>query len=313
MNELENLVWAEKYRPSKVEDTILPLETKAMIKEVLASGNVPHYLFSGGPGTGKSTLAKAIASELGADLLMINASLDGNIDVLRTTIMQFVSSVSFSDSKKIVLLDEADHLNQTSTMPALRGFTDQFSDNVIFIMTCNYKERIIPALISRFTVVDFKFNKDERQATAMQVLKRCCQILDLEGVTYDKKAVAGVVTKHFPDFRKTLVELQRYSTSGSIDAGILAKSVDSDMSVLLEALKTKNFSKMRQWVSNSSMDSHEFFKSVLSSLEPVVHPQFVPQLILLIGESQYRMTTSIDQEIEKTCFLINVMSGASFK
>ena len=312
MNEFENLIWAEKYRPSKVIDTILPTDTKKMIQDVIASGNVPHLLFTGTAGTGKTTLARAIASELGADLLFINASLDGNIDTLRTTITQFVSTVSFSDSKKIVLLDECDHLS-SATQPALRGFTDQFSDNVIFIMTCNYKERIIPALISRFTVIDFKISKDERQSSMTQMLKRCCQILDIENITHEKKAIAHVVSKNFPDFRKTLVELQRYSTSGCIDSGILVVPADSDMSILLDAVKTKNFTKVRQWVSNSSMDSHSFFRSILNTFEPHVVPQFVPQMILLIGESQFRMTASIDQEIEKTCFLINLMSQAQFK
>lgn len=313
MNELENLVWAEKYRPSAIVDTILPADTKKMIQDVMSSGNIPHFLFSGGPGTGKSTLARAIAHELGADLLFINASLESGIDTLRTTITQFVSSVSFADSKKIVLLDEADFLNASSTQPALRGFTDQFSDNVIFILTCNYKERIIPALLSRFTVIDFKFDKASKQSAMTQMLKRCCQILDTEKVTYDKKAVATVVSKNFPDFRKTLVELQRYSTSGTIDAGILVQSQDSDMSELLESIKSKNFSKMRQWVSNTSMDSYTFFRSILSTFEPVLQPQFIPQLILLIGESQFKMSQAIDHEIEKTCFLINLMAQAQFK
>jgi len=313
MNQFENLVWEQRFRPHIVQDTILPEITKKMIQDIVKSGNIPNFLFEGTSGTGKTTLARVIAEELGADLLFINASIDGNIDTLRTTISQFVTTVSFTDSKKIVLLDEADFLNQQSTQPAMRGFMDEFSKNAIFILTCNHKHRIISPLLSRLQVIEFKFSKEEKQSAAMQMLKRCCQILDTEEVKYDKKAVAGVVSKNFPDFRKTLVELQRYSASGEIDSGICSVSDDGNLAELFKAVKGKDFTTCRKWVANNSMDSATFYRSLYDKLLPELVPQTVPQVILHINDFQYQAVSAVDLEINQMAFLINLMSSASFK
>jgi DNA polymerase III delta prime subunit len=312
-SELSNLVWEQKFRPKIVKDTILPDTTKKMIQDIIASGNIPNFLFSGTSGVGKTTLARAIAEELGADLLFINASLESGIDTLRTTIAQFVSTVSFTDSKKIVLLDEADYLNPQSVMPALRGFLDEFSSNAIFILTCNFPSRIISPLLSRLTVVDFKFSKSEKNDATIQMVKRCFTILDSEGVKYDKKAVASVVQKNFPDFRKTLVELQRYSTSGEIDSGIVSVSQDSNMEELFTAIKGKDFTKCRQWISNNSMDAAAFYRSLYDKMLTELVPQTVPQIILHINDFQYQATSSIDPEINQIAFIISVMRDAQFK
>lgn len=312
VSNLSNLVWEQRFRPTSVIDTILPDTTKKMIQDVISSGNIPNFLFAGTSGTGKTTAARAIAHQLGADLLFINASLDSGIDTLRTTITQFVSTVSFTDSKKIVLLDECDHLSN-STQPALRGFMDEFSSNAIFIFTCNHKSRIIDALLSRLMVVDFKFAKEEKISAAKQMLIRCCNILDQESVKYDKSAVAALVQKNFPDFRKTLVELQRYSASGQIDSGIVAISNDSNMSELFTFIKGKDFTKCRQWVTNNSLDSATFYRGIYDKMLPELIPQSVPTLILQINEFQHQATSSVDLEINQIAFIINVMRDAQFK
>ena len=309
---LENLVWEQRYRPKLVDDVILPSAVKKMIKEQLASGNVPNFLFVGQPGTGKTTVAYAIANELDADVLFINASLDGNIDTLRNKITQFVSTVSFTNSKKIVVLDEADYLNPTSVMPALRGFLDEFSSNALFIFTCNYPERIIAPLQSRLTRIDFKFSKEERTPALTAMLKNVCHILDKESVKYDKKTVAALITKNFPDFRKTIVELQRYSSSGEIDSGILALIDETGFNDLISSLREKNFTKVRQWLANNQMDASQFYRLFYDKVSPLLIPQSVPQMILLIGEAQFKAAFSVDQEINSAAFCVQFMSQCQF-
>jgi DNA polymerase III delta prime subunit len=312
MSSLDNLVWAEKYRPGKIDDCILPEDTKKMIKELISKDNVPSMLFSGTGGVGKTTLARAIANELDADMLFINASLESGIDTIRTTISQFVSTVSFSGGKKIVLLDEGDYLT-ASSQGALRGFLDEFSSNAIFIFTCNFKNRIIAPLISRLQVVEFKFSKEDKAAAATQMLKRSIHILTTEGVEFDKKAVASIVSKNFPDFRKTISELQRWSSSGKIDSDALVASGDTGIADLVTFVKEKNFSKCRQWVANSSMDATTFYRTVYDKMLPELVPQTIPPVILLIAESQFRASHSIDQEINSIAFLIQLMTTAQFK
>jgi len=313
---LKNLVWEQKYRPLTIADTILPAQTRKAIEDIMANGNIPNFVFYGTAGIGKTTLAQAIAAETGADLLFINASLSGNIDTLRTDITQFVSSVSLSDSdtKKIVVLDEADYLNAQSTQPALRGFIDEFSSNAIFILTCNYKERLIePLRDSRMTPLEFKFTKEDRTAAAMQMLKRACTILDTEGVTYDKKAVAALITKCFPDFRKTLNALQFYSASGTIDSGILVNNDATRMEELVAHVKAKEFGKCRQWVANNQTDSQSFYRGLYDRMLPLLVPATVPQVILIIADRQAQSRDSVDQEINQIASLIQIMQAAVFK
>lgn len=313
---LKNLVWEQKYRPQVVADVILPAQTRKAIEDIMARGNIPNFVFYGTAGIGKTTLASAIATETGADLLFINASLSGNIDTLRTEITQFVSTVSLSDSdtKKIVLLDEADYLNAQSTQPALRGFIDEFSSNAIFILTCNYKERLIePLRDSRMTPLEFKFTKEDKQAAAMQMLKRACFILEKEGIAYDKKVVAGLITKCFPDFRKTLNALQFYSASGTIDSGILVSSDVTRLDELSALIKEKAFIKCRQWIANNQIDAQTFYRGLYDRLLPLLVPTSVPQIILIIADRQQQSISSVDQEINQVAALIEIMQASVFK
>lgn len=312
MNKFDNLIWTEKYRPSKIDDCILPEETKQNVKKFVAAGSIPNFLFVGTPGTGKTTLARALCNELNADYLFVNASNESGIDTLRTKILQFASTVSLTDSKKVVLLDEADHLNPNSTQPAFRAFLEEFT-NCTFIFTCNYRHRIIDPLQSRLTVVDFKIPKAEMVPLAQQMMKRAMAILDTEKVTYDKKVLAALVKKHFPDFRKTVSELQRYSIGGTIDTGILAVVEEGNFGVLQAALRAKQFTQVRQWVADNTIEPLSFFRQFYDKMASQMIPASVPQLILLIGEFQFRAAHSIDQEINAMAFLIEVMRSCEFK
>lgn len=447
MSNIKNLVWSEKWRPSKLDECILPEPIKKLLHEQIATGKLSNYLFSGGAGIGKTTAAYAIANELDADILYINASLDGNIDTLRTKITQFVSTVSFTNSRKIVLLDEGDYLNCfsgdqsiilcdnnknistakledlvgkevnllsynfktnlpeesratvfisgekelfdvqfeddtnmvctddhpffdsfgnattihceslftldgdmlkiksitsigvqkvydvttesenhnfilangvvahncTSTQPALRGFMDTFSDNATFIITCNFPNRIIAPLHSRLSHIEFKFTKEEKQSAAMQMMKRIFMILESEKIAFDKKTIAGLITRNFPDFRRTLVELQRYSSSGSIDSGILATFDDTGFDELNNALKEKSFVRCRQWIANNSMEATQFYRMFYDKVSPLLQPASVPQMILLLADYGFKSTHSVDQEINSMAFLVTFMQSCQYK
>lgn len=311
MKKLENLIWTEASRPSKIDDVILPESTKNQIKDMIKSNNLTHMLFSGSAGTGKTTLAKAIANEIDADVMFINASNENGIDVLRTKITQFASTVSFTGSKKMIILDEADHLTG-NVQAALRGALEEFA-SVLFVLTCNYKNRIIDPLISRLNVVDFTFSKTEKQTAAMAMLKRCCSILESNNVEYDKKVVAALITKRFPDFRKTISELQKYAASGCIDAGILSTFDESGINDLTKLLKEKNFTGCRQWVANASLDPSSFFRAFYDKISIELEQKAVPQLILHIANYQEKATRGVDQEINFMAFIIEVLRDCQFK
>lgn len=309
---LEHTVWELQYRPRRIADTILPEDVKERLQTCVNEGKVPNMLFSGSPGIGKTTVARAIADELGAELLYINASLEGNIDTIRTTVTQFVTTVSMDGSPKIVLLDEADYLSN-SAQPSLRGFMDEFSGNSSFILTCNYPKRIIEPLISRLQVTNFAFNKENKVSAMKQMLKRAEFILTKEGVEFEKQAVATLIAKNFPDFRKTIGELQRFAVSGKIDSEILTLIETSNFDLLLEAVKEKNFTKCRQWVTNNPIDGASFYRDFYDKALPLLVPQCVPPVILVIAEYQYRSTASVDPEINAMAFLINFMGAVQFK
>jgi DNA polymerase III delta prime subunit len=310
---MEHLLWVEKYRPSKIEDCILPDALKETFQEFVKRKEIPNLLLSGTAGVGKTTVAKALCNEVGCDYIIINGSDESGIDVLRNKIKNYASSVSLAGGRKVVIIDEADYLNPNSTQPALRGAIEEFASNCSFIFTCNYKNRIIDPIHSRCSVIDFKIN-GSKPKLASQLFKRVENILSQEGITYDKEVVAAVITKHFPDNRRILNELQRYSVAGTIDKGILSSVSDIQLADLLRALKDKDFASARKWVTNNlDNDPARIFRKLYDSLYESLKPQSVPQLVLILAKYQYQAAFVADSEINLIACLTEIMVDCEFK
>jgi DNA polymerase III delta prime subunit len=305
-------LWVEAYRPRTLEDCILPADQKKIFQEMLSKGEIQNMLLCGGAGMGKTTIARALCEELQTDYIIINGSEESGIDVLRTKIKQFASTVSFSGKAKVVILDEADYLNPNSTQPALRAFMEEFSSNCRFIFTCNFKNRIIPPLHSRTTVIEFKLPKSEKPKIAGAFFKRVCEILKHENIEFDQKVAAKVIEKHFPDYRRILNEMQRYSSSGKIDEGILVNMGEVNMQELTASLKDKDWKKMRTWVVNNiDNDPQTLFRKFYDTFSDSVVQ--VPQLILLLADYQYKSAFCADQEINLVACLTEIMASVEFK
>lgn len=307
----DQFLWVEKYRPKKIDECILPDDQKETFKQILSKGEIPNMLLAGGAGQGKTTVARALCEELGCDYIIINGSEESGIDVLRTKIKSFASTISFTGKPKVVILDEADYLNPNSTQPALRGFIEEFAKNCRFIFTCNYKNRIIPPLHSRTTVIEFKIPSTNKPKVASSFFLRTKTILEKEGIKYDEKALMRLITRHFPDYRRILNELQRYSVSGVIDEGILIHLDDVNIKELTISLKEKDFKKMRQWVVNNiDNDPKTIFRTLYDQLSKEV--KTIPQLILLLADYQYKAAFVADQEINLVACLTEIMATAEF-
>lgn len=305
---LNEFLWVEKYRPKTIEDTILPESLKQTFQEFVNQGNIPNLLLSGSAGCGKTTVARAMLEELGCDYIVINGSLNGNIDTLRNEIMQFASSVSLMGGRKYVILDEADYLNPNSTQPALRNFMEEFSRNCGFILTCNFKNRIIEPLQSRCSVVEFKIKKTDLPALATQMMKRLCQILDGESVEYDKAVLAELIKKHYPDWRRVINELQRYSATGKIDSGLLANITESSYKDLVRFLKEKDFTNTRKWVAeNIDTDATAIFRTLYDTASQYISKNTVPSLVLILAKYQYQAAFVADHEINLMACLTEMM------
>ena len=311
---MENFLWVEKYRPSKLADCVLPDELQDTFQKFVDNKNIPNLLLSGSAGVGNTTVAKAILDELGADYIVVNGSLHGNIDTLRTEIMNVATTVSFSEGRKYVILDEADYLNPQSTQPALRNFMEEYSKNCGFILTCNFKNRIIDPLHSRCSVIDFVFPKKMAPKLAGTFFSRVKDILDKEQVKYDERVLAEVIQRHFPDWRRVLNELQRYSANGIIDTGLLANSSQNAFNSLIALLKERQFTEMRKWVAqNIDSDPTSIMRQLYDHASEKVDPKSIPQLVLLTGEYQYKAAFVADQEINLVAFLTQVMAEVEFK
>ena len=302
----------EKYRPQTISDCILPDGLKQTFQEYVDAGEISNMLLCGTAGTGKTTVARALCNELGCDYIVINGSDESGIDVLRTKIRDFASTVSFESKAKVVILDEADYLNPNSTQPALRAFIEEFSGNCRFIFTCNFKNRIIEPLHSRTSVIDFKIDKKDRPEMAQKFMGRMQYILTSENIPYEQNVLAELLMKHFPDYRRVINELQRYSRSGSIDSGILSNIAEINTKELIDSLKDKDWKKMRQWVVNNvDNDPQGVYRKVYDALIDKVKQ--VPHLVLLIADYQYKSAFVADQEINLTACLTDIMASVEFK
>ena len=311
---MSEYLWVEKYRPQNIDDCVLPKNLKDTFKEFIQSGELPNFLFCGSAGVGKTTVAKALCNEIGAEYLFINGSEESGIDTLRTKIKGFASSVSLTDSKKVVILDEADYLNPNSTQPALRAFIEEFSNNCRFIFTCNYKNRIIEPLHSRCAVIDFKVDNTEKAEVAGALFKRVSYILKSENIEFDPKVVAELVTKHFPDNRRIINELQRYSVSGKIDSGILLNVTEENFKELIKHMKEKNFTEVRKWVArNSDSESINIFRQLYDTASANLEAASIPQLVLILADYQYKAAFVADGELNLMAALTEVMAQCKFK
>ena len=309
-----DFLWVEQYRPKTIDDCILPDSLKTLFKSFIKKGELSNMLFSGTPGIGKTTVAKALCEEMNCDWIMINGSEEGGIDVLRNKIKNFASTVSLSGGKKVVILDEADYLNPQSTQPALRGFVEEFHKNCRFILTCNFKNRIIEPLHSRFSNIEFKVNPKDKPKLASRLFERAVYILKEQNIDYEDKVLVELITKHFPDFRKLINELQRYSVSGSIDAGILVNVSDENLKTLVTHLKNKEFSDMRKWVVNNlDNDPVKIFRKIYDTLYTNLEPSTIPHAVLIIADYQYKSAFVADQEINLVACLTELMSQVKFK
>jgi DNA polymerase III delta prime subunit len=310
----DHFLWVEKYRPQTIDECILPESLKETFKNFVAGGELPMFLFSGGAGVGKTTIAKALCREVGAEYMFINGSEENGIDILRTKIKSFASSVSLESSTKVVILDEADNLT-TANQAALRSFIEEFSNNCRFIFTCNFKHKIIEPLWSRCSVIEFKIPSAEKPKVAAAFYRRVMDILSQEGVAdVDSKAVAKLVETYFPDFRRVLNELQRYSVNGRIDTGILINLSDDSFKELIGYLKDKDFANTRKWIAkNSDIDTSQLFKTLYDNAVDFMDASSVPKLILILADYQYKAAFVANPELNNIAAMTEIMVGCKFK
>ena len=309
---MEHLLWTEKYRPQSIEDCILPDRLKKPFQEYVNQSNIPNLILSGGPGVGKTTVAKAMCNEIGCDFIVINGSDESGIDIFRTKIKNYASSMSLAGGRKVIIIDEADYLNPNSTQPALRNAIEEFAVNCSFIFTCNYKNRIIEPLHSRCAVVDFALKNGEKAKMASAFFKRIQSVLQSESVDYDDAVIAELVKKHFPDFRRVLNELQRYSQFGKIDTGILSQIADVSISEIVKNIREKDFGAIRKWVASNEIDSNALYRKIYDALYDTMKPQSIPQAVLILADYQYKAAFVADQEINTVACLTELMVNCEF-
>jgi DNA polymerase III delta prime subunit len=309
----DELLWVQKYRPQRVADSILPETTKKSFQKFVDDKNIPNLLLTGSPGTGKTTVAKAMLEELGCDYIVLNAALNRGIDLVRSEISTFASSISLTGGRKYIVLDESDYLTPEA-QASMRNLIETFSKNCGFIFTCNFKNRIITPLRSRLSEVDFAIEKTEKPKLAAQFFKRTLAILKNEEVEFDQKVVAKVIEKHFPDFRRILNELQKYAGNGTIDEGIFVDFKQESLDALFDLLKSKNFTEMRKWCAdNSDQDANELFRKIYDMSTDKIELKSMPAFVVTLADYMYKSSFVADQEINLVAFLTEIMMEAQFR
>lgn len=309
---MSQLLWVETHRPQTIRDCILPERLKKPFQEYVNQKSIPNLLLAGGPGVGKTTVAKAMCNEVGCDYLVINGSDESGIDTFRVKIKNYASSMSLAGGRKVIIIDEADYLNPNSTQPALRNAIEEFASNCSFIFTCNYKNRIIEPLHSRCAVVDFTLKNGDKAKMAKEFFIRIKEILRSESVDFEDKVVAELIKKHFPDFRRVINELQRYSQFGKIDFGVLAQIANVSISEIVKHMKEKDFGSLRKWVASGDYDANVVFRQVYDALYDVLKPQSIPQAVLILADYQYKQAFVADGEINLVACLVELMGNCEF-
>lgn len=310
---MEHLLWTEAYRPKTIADCILPERLKKPFQEYVNQKNIPNLLLAGGAGVGKTTVAKAMCEEIGCDYIIINGSDESGIDTFRNKIKTYASSMSLSGGRKVIIIDEADYLNPNSTQPALRNAIEEFAGNCSFIFTCNFKNKIIDPLHSRCAVIDFGLKNEEKTEMAGQFFKRVTGILQSEKVEFEPKVIAELVKKHFPDFRRVINELQRFSKFGKIDTNVLSQIGDVSITEIVKHLKEKDFGAIRKWVATTDVDATALYRKLYDNLYEVLKPQSIPQAVVILADYQYKQAFVADQEINTVACLTELMVSVEFK
>lgn len=308
---MEEFLWVEKYRPRNVPETILPSRFKVMFLEFVKQKNAPNLLLAGGPGCGKTTVARAFLDEIGASYILLNASSEGNIDTLRTTMTEFASTVAFNRRRKFIILDEADNMS-ASMQQGMRAFMDQFAKNCGFILTCNYPEKLIEPIRSRLTTIEFKFSVEDKKEIIVDFYKRIVSILNAEKIPFDKGAISETIKKFFPDMRKIINEFQTYSHTGKIDSGILSMFDDKTMKMVVDLMKEKNFTELRKWVANTDVSESDFYKRFYETAPKYLAPASVAHLVVILAKYSYQSPFCLNKDINFMACLTECMVDLEF-
>lgn len=308
----DQFLWVEAYRPKKIEDCVLPERLKIPFQEYVKTKTIPNMMLTGSAGVGKTTVAKALCEEIDCDYIVINGSSNRGIDMVRDTIVGYASTKSFKGGRKVVIVDEADYLTDNA-QAAFRNYIEQFSTTCSFILTCNYKEKLIEPIHSRCAVIDFQLSKEEKKKMATLFFKRIQEILKSEKVEANEAVVAEIIKKYFPDFRRILNELQRYSKFGKIDVGILSQLSEESVDGVIDNIKNKNFDELKKFIFGNEYESDIFYRKLFNAIYEELTPASAAIMVQILAEYQYKRAFVADKQINDLAFLATTMDNVEFK